>query len=457
LDTLVRIRPEEIEAFRDYLRTIPFRYKDPALSVVGMQLKTEGDVRMFFDSSILFAVWPVALAMVPPKRNADLVLTNQKTYSGAHSSRPDVSIIAYDGTPHPPTVAQIEHKGPRGLEGFRNVIRASSERRIIMPPEDWITVTSQLRKYAIRTGCRSILCSDDSDAYVFVFPADESADRIQFLQASDNGIGSLTLREAVLFLIYLGIRLDSPFTLRYVYTHFCPTCRGLLLSDVLFNLGAVLTTNRQFPGTRRSNRTAGDYEAIFNPIEEPQPASPSRVQPFRQSTLRFQPGNVVVLSTSTNHIGYLKQADKNLKIYGRLLVEIDEVVGEDVIRGTPLNSTNTGRIILKFFPADSARMLSEVHAYKALQPLQGSAVPECIGVFTVDDFNGYALGLSVVDGAILRQHFETKAPSIELFRSVWSQLRAVHDCGVAHMDVRAENILIKHDQSVVIIDFSMSL
>ena len=219
----------------------------------------------------------------------------------------------------------------------------------------------------------------------------------------------------------------------------------------------MLTANREFPETRRAIRTAGDYEDKFGPIEEPQPAAPSCMQRPRQSDHRFQPGNVIVASTSLHHIGHLKQADKNLKIYGRLLVKINEVVSKDVIRGTSLNSTDTGGIILKFFPVDSAQLLSEIYAYAALQPLQESAVPQCIGVFTVDDFSGYALGLSAVDGATLRQYFETEAANIELFRSVWSQLRAVHDCGIAHMDVRAENIIIKYDRSVVIIDFSMSL
>jgi len=138
-------------------------------------------------------------------------------------------------------------------------------------------------------------------------------------------------------------------------------------------------------------------------------------------------------------------------------VEVDEVLSEDVVRGIPLNSTDIGRMVLKFFPADSAKMLSEILAYKALEPVQGSTVPQFIGVFTVDGFSGYALGLCAVDGVTLQEHFETEAASIELFRSAWSQLCVVHDCGVAHRDVRAENILIKHDRSVVIIDFDLSL
>ena len=122
-------------------------------------------------------------------------------------------------------------------------------------------------------------------------------------------------------------------------------------------------------------------------------------------------------------------------------MEVDEVISEDVVRGIPLN-TNIGRLVFKFFPPDSARLLSEIFAYKALQPVQGSAVPKCLGDFTIDRYK-YALGLSAVDGVTLRQHLETEQPSME-----WSQLCAVYDCGIAHQDVRAENILMKHGSIV---------
>jgi len=226
LDTLFKIPTKDIEEFHDYLRTIPFSYKNLAPSILGRQLMTEADARMFFDSSILLAVWPVALAMVPTERDADLVLMSEKTYHGVRSSPPDVSIITYGGAPNEyPTVAQIEYRGPRALEAFRNVIRAISEGRTIIPPTNWEVVTRQLRKYATETRCRSILCSDESDAYIFIFPIDESSERVYYLHASNDGTGSLTLREAVLFLIYAGIRLNSPFTLRYVHTHLCPICQ----------------------------------------------------------------------------------------------------------------------------------------------------------------------------------------------------------------------------------------
>ena len=235
---------------------------------------------------------------------------------------------------------------------------------------------------------------------------------------------------------------------------------GLLLSDLLFILRAVLTTNRRYPN-RCHPRNAGecDYQDMFDHIPVPEPAESSRVLPPRgdNTNHRLRLGDVVTASTSSDYIARLRKADKALKIHSGLVVEIDEVFSEDVVGGIPLNGTDKGRIILKFFPVDSARLLSEINAYQALRSLQGSAIPQLIGVFIIDGFKGYALGIRAVDGVTLRRYFETKAPTIELFHLAWSQLCALHNCGVAHMDVRAENMLIKRDGSVVFIDFSISL
>ena len=153
--------------------------------------------------------------MVPTIRAADLVLTSEKPYN---SMRPDISVLAYSGQP-PTAVAQIEIKGPQGLAVFRPVIHSVLDRRVITEPVSWIQVTRQLRKYAQRARCRSVLCSDGSDAYVFLFPPNESEETIYFLWSWSDGTGPLTLREAVLFSIYYGIDLNAPFDVRYVYTH----------------------------------------------------------------------------------------------------------------------------------------------------------------------------------------------------------------------------------------------
>ena len=217
VDTLVKVPQADIQSFRDYLQHIPFRYNDVIPSVLGRHLEKEGDVRLFFDSSIVLAVWPVALAMVPTIRSADLILTSEKLYN---SMRPDISVLAYDGQQPPTAVAQIEVEGPQGLAAFRPIIQSVLDGRVIAEPAPWIQVTRQLRKYYERSGCRSVLCSDGSDAYVFLFPPIGSEEEtIYFLWSWSGGRGPLTLREAVLFSIYYGIDLNAPFDFRYVYTH----------------------------------------------------------------------------------------------------------------------------------------------------------------------------------------------------------------------------------------------
>ncbi|KAN0072337.1 hypothetical protein V8E54_009266 [Elaphomyces granulatus] len=165
------------------------------------------------------------------------------------------------------------------------------------------------------------------------------------------------------------------------------------------------------PG-RRISRSAsdGDYRDMFGGIPAPQLTAPSRVQPPRQSTHRLQPGDVITVSTDAEQF-------MPSNIHTRLFVQVDEVISEDVVGGTPLNSgTLTERMVFKFFPVDSVKMRSEINAYKTLQSLQGSIVPRLIGAFVINGFRGYALGLSAVNvGNSLTAL--CKGVSIELFRS----------------------------------------
>ena len=135
---------------------------------------------------------------------------------------------------------------------------------------------------------------------------------------------------------------------------------------------------------------------------------------------------------------------------------VEEVFTKDVIKGS-MNRWDVSDIVLKYFPDDSATMMTEIRAYEALKPVQGCVVPRFISVFSVGGYRGRAIGISAVEGITLRQHFKEEAPSIEFFRSVLDQLQAVHNCGVAHKDIRAENIIIKPDRSVVFIDFGNSV
>lgn len=62
--------------------------------------------------------------------------------------------------------------------------------------------------------------------------------------------------------------------------------------------------------------------------------------------------------------------------------------------------------ILKLFPTDSAKMVSELRAYEVLKPLQGSVIPEFIGVFNLDCFDGLAIAYDAVDGITIEEFFK---------------------------------------------------
>jgi len=155
--------------------------------------------------------------------------------------------------------------------------------------------------------------------------------------------------------------------------------------------------------------------------------------------------------------------DRLAKTYGAskryigVPIMVEEVITEDVIKGSMMNRGDVPSIVLKYFPNDSARMMTEIRAYEALMPVQGCAVPWFISVFLVGGYRGRVIGLSAVEGITLRQHFKDEAPSVEFFHSVLDQLQAIHNCGVAHMDIRAENVIIKPDRSAIFIDFGNPL
>ena len=222
---------------------------------------------------------------------------------------------------------------------------------------------------------------------------------------------------------------------------------------LMTNFKVMLTIIRDYSANTRVIRNAGDYQDIFGPIPEVEREIPSRIQPPRESTHRIQAGNLIMVTTDLGHMYQLKETYGQAKDYtGNITVE--EVFTKDVIKCSMGDVFN---MVLKFFPNDSATMMTEIRAYEALMPLQGCVVPRFISVFSVEGHRGRAIGLSVVEGITLRQHFKEEAPSIEFFRSVLDQLQAVHNCGVAHMDIRDENIIIKPDRSVVFIDFGNSL
>ncbi|RGB22187.1 kinase-like domain-containing protein [Rhizophagus diaphanus] len=98
-------------------------------------------------------------------------------------------------------------------------------------------------------------------------------------------------------------------------------------------------------------------------------------------------------------------------------------------------------------------MQNEVRIYELLSDLQGKYIPklECYGYFE----NGmcYVIGTTLVGNPLSYYEHITEWQKVKGMLA----LKAIHDRGVLHNDIREENILLdKRNNDVYLIDFGMS-
>jgi predicted Ser/Thr protein kinase len=95
-------------------------------------------------------------------------------------------------------------------------------------------------------------------------------------------------------------------------------------------------------------------------------------------------------------------------------------------------------------------MKKEVEIYKVLADIQGKYIPKLVCYGYYGGGMSFVIGTTLI-GTTLRDHIteQQKTKAIEA-------LKAIHDHGVLHNDVREENILIGDNGNVYIIDFGMA-
>jgi hypothetical protein len=209
VNTATPVPAAEIQAFRSYLATIPFDFHDcRQYTMPGHMLDSEGDVRLFLESAAVLPCWPVALSMVPAARQFDLHIRSERSLD--HGNRPDISVMyTLNGAPifHP--FLAIQFKGPGVLSFCRNGIPTND-------CDDWVDVTTQLRKFACINGFSHAVVMDGCHALYFHFtdPNDEDA-TVRYMMASVSGgpVGFsdvVTARELLLFSFFMSLARITP-------------------------------------------------------------------------------------------------------------------------------------------------------------------------------------------------------------------------------------------------------
>jgi hypothetical protein len=237
-ETLVEVPDSDIADFRRFLATIPFQFAEIPLTTEGLYLENEADVRMFLEPALVLACWPIILAMVEKDgRDFDLALRAKKTKAGT-GARPDVSILklykpvsAGNGSVSLQLgpLSAVEYKGPDVLG---NVVKDQDLTLRRRDNDDWDTVASQLRKYAIRNKVKNVVVVDNRWLiYLHFTKATDIGAECRYVVSSIAGQGRarMTARETLLFSIYNSL-VDDTISLRYVIAKY------LLLSSALLGL-----------------------------------------------------------------------------------------------------------------------------------------------------------------------------------------------------------------------------
>lgn len=157
-NTLRTFPHQDVQSFRAWLESVPFDFDEITQTTTGRVFESEGDVRLFFEPAVIIACWPIILAMAPTNRNYDLALRSERTLQ--NKSHPDISILKLlrgenDNFTYN-SISAVEFKDPGVLS--RVCISGNIN---VNAGDDWDTVSSQIRKYAVCNRIQNVVVVDD--------------------------------------------------------------------------------------------------------------------------------------------------------------------------------------------------------------------------------------------------------------------------------------------------------
>jgi eukaryotic-like serine/threonine-protein kinase len=120
------------------------------------------------------------------------------------------------------------------------------------------------------------------------------------------------------------------------------------------------------------------------------------------------------------------------------------------------------KVALKILPLDVAsdpvRMNRFVQEAKAASGLNH---PNIITIFEVDETeSGHFIAMEFVEGTTLREHITAESlklgDAVDVAIQITSALAAAHEAGIIHRDIKPDNIMIRRDGIVKVLDFGLA-
>ncbi|KAF8534718.1 hypothetical protein BDD12DRAFT_895278 [Trichophaea hybrida] len=227
-DSLTVFPESHVKLFRSYISLLSQHvdfsnvsrhpHKD-ACPLPDTVLRTEADVRAFVNSYILQPVWSVVLAMLPDNRDYGWTFVNEKVRQRLDKIRkPDEKVSKQDmctadiavvqltrqmpGEWHETVPLLLELKAPCLVYDARKYLESAANN-----PDDWETMTRQVRKYAVVENCHHHILMDERFALYFYFEENNLADEngTVYYQTAYYPSNDFTIRELLAFAAWNAI------------------------------------------------------------------------------------------------------------------------------------------------------------------------------------------------------------------------------------------------------------
>ena len=144
--------------------------------------------------------------------------------------------------------------------------------------------------------------------------------------------------------------------------------------------------------------------------------------------------------------------------------EIRSLIGAGGMGGVYFAHDTTLRrpVALKVLPADLTQNKERLHRFEQ-EAFAASSLnhPNILTIHEVGQENGTGfMATEFVDGTTLRQQMSGKALRIvevlDIAAQIASALTAAHQAGIMHRDVKPENVMIRRDGIVKVLDFGLA-
>jgi hypothetical protein len=179
-------------------------------------------------------------------------------------------------------------------------------------------------------------------------------------------------------------------------------------------------------------------------------------------TVQFIEYNHPQGNTDTYQYRSLQKTTQNLDLIFRPWVP-ENRIGEKTYRCTLLPYRNAIVKIWDSWKQDSSARDNEVAAYMRLESMWGRQIPTLIASASIQFFHGLILEEVKVPPpfSVSGEHAQGSAVSAasltdNVEKNIRDALNAIHQLGVAHGDIRPDNILVGEGERVWIIDFESS-